>query len=165
MSEDARRRSLLIAAAAGAVAVAALAAMVVVSATRSPELLDQVSAGERIFRAGLDSQGRPIPLVDGLGGMMGGMMMSRGCAGCHGTDGRGRVTPMFQAPDITYRNLTDPRGMLEPSGDRGETFSDEDIRRAVIDGVDPGGKRLRLMPRWQLTDRDWRQLLEYLKTI
>jgi hypothetical protein len=166
MSGDARRRSLLIAAVAGTVAVAALVAMIVVWATRSPERLDRGSAGERIFRTGLDEQGRPIPRFDGLGGMMGGgMMMGRGCAGCHGSDGSGRSTPFFDAPDIAYDNLTDPRGMLEPDGGRGETFSDVDIRRAVIEGVDPAGEPLRLMPRWRLTNQDWDRLLEYLKTL
>ena len=70
--------------------------------------------------------------------MMGGGMMGGGCATCHGSDGRGRSTMMFTAPDITYVNLTDPQGMLMPDGTRG-TYTDADLRRAITTGTDPDG--------------------------
>jgi cytochrome c len=61
-------------------------------------------------------------------------MMRSGCAGCHGADGHGLRTMMSTTPDITYPNLTDPSGMREPDGSRGPTFTDELIRRAVVEG-------------------------------
>lgn len=93
-------------------------------------------------------------------------MMSMSCASCHGVDGRGLATPMFTSPDISYRNLTDPAGMLEPDGGRGPTYNVPLIRRAVTEGIDAEGKPLAWpMPRWQLTDLEWQDLLAYLKTL
>jgi len=99
-----------------ALAVAALAAVGVLvlgsqrSASRSP-----ASKGEAIFQSGIAANGNLIPRT-GSGGMMGGGgMMRAGCATCHGSDGHGRSTPTFTSPNITYSNLTDPQGMLQPA--------------------------------------------------
>jgi hypothetical protein len=121
---------------------------------------DPVSLGQRIFETGTGTDGQPIVRTDGYGMMMG------GCASCHGWDGHGRRTMMFTTPNITYSNLTDPAGMLEPDGSRGPTFTDELIRRAVVEGVDADGETLSTaMPRWQLSDQDWDDLLLFLKTL
>jgi cytochrome c oxidase subunit II len=115
--------------------------------------------GAVIFRTGASADGRLIPFS-------GGMMMRVGCAGCHAVDGHGLQTPMFISPNISYRNLTDPAGMQEPSGDRGPTYTDDLIRRAVLQGFDADGKPLAWpMPRWQLSNNDWQDLLAYLKTL
>ncbi len=127
----------------------------------SPAALGTEAArGEWIFRTGTDPDtGQPIPYSGGMGMVM-------GCAGCHGPDGRGLRTPMFVSPDITYRNLTDPAGMVEPDGSRGHRYTDELIRRAVTQGLDPEGRPLAWpMPRWRLTDRQWQDLLAYLKVL
>ncbi len=93
-------------------------------------------------------------------------MMRASCASCHGLDGHGLRTPMFVGPNITYRNLTDSAGMLEPDGTRGPIYTDDLIRRAVAQGTDTEDKPLDWpMPRWQLTDREWNDLLAYLKTL
>ena len=126
-----------------------------------PRIADDTATGrgEWIFRTGADSDGRLIPYS-------GGMMMRTTCAGCHGVDGRGLRSPMFVSPDITYRNLADPAGMLEPDGERGPTYTDDRIRRAVTQGIDAEGKVLAWpMPAWHLTDRQWKDLLAYLKTL
>ncbi len=116
--------------------------------------------GEWIFRTGTDPDGQPIPYSGGMG------MMQASCAGCHGADGHGLRTPMFVSPNIAYRNLTNPSGMQEPDGTRGPTYTDDLIRRAVTQGIDPEGKPLDWpMPRWQLTDAEWGDLLAYLKTL
>lgn len=115
--------------------------------------------GAWIFRTGADPNGRPIP-------SSGGMMMRASCAGCHGVDGHGLRTPMFVSPNVTYRNLTDTAGMLEPDGTRGPTYTDDLIRRAVTQGRDAESQSLVWpMPRWQLTDGEWNDLLAYLKTL
>lgn len=115
--------------------------------------------GAWIFQTGTDADGQPIPYT-------GGMMMRTSCANCHGRDGRGLRTGMFISLDITYRNLTDPAGMLEPDGERGPTYTDALIRRAVQQGLDAEGRQLDLpMPRSLLSDRQWEDLLTYLKTL
>jgi mono/diheme cytochrome c family protein len=98
--------------------------------------------------------------------MMGGGMMVAGCATCHGPDGHGRTTPMFSSPNITYSNLTDPQGMLQPDGTRGPSYTDARLRTAVTQGLDPEGSHLQSpMPQWQLTSGQWGDLLAYLKTL
>jgi len=120
---------------------------------------DAAAHGQWLFQTGTDPGGRPIPYT-------GGMMMGMACANCHGGDAHGLRTPMFTSPDITYRNLTDPAGMLEPDGDRGPTYTDDLIRQAVTQGIDAEGKPLTWpMPRWQLTDQQWHDLLSYLKAL
>ena len=89
---------------------------------------DAAARGQWLFQTGTDPGGRPIPYT-------GGMMMGMACANCHGGDAHGLRTPMFTSPDITYRNLTDPAGMLEPDGDRGPTYTDDLIRQAVTQGI------------------------------
>ncbi len=127
--------------------------------TPSPSNDTPAARGEWIFRTGAGTDGRPIPYS-------GGMMMRASCASCHGEDGHGLRMPMFVGPNITYRNLTDPAGMLEPDGTRGPIYTDDLIRRAVTQGIDAEGKLLDWpMPRWQPTDREWNDLLAYLKTL
>ncbi|MBX5464195.1 MAG: cytochrome c [Clostridia bacterium] len=123
----------------------------------------QVALGEQIFQQGIGADGRPIARSGGFPMMMGGALS---CASCHGPDGRGRRTMMFTAPDITYGNLTDPRGMLEADGRRGMRYTDALIARAVTQGLDAEGKPLDpVMPRWQLTPDEVNALIAYLKTL
>ncbi len=120
---------------------------------------DLAERGAIIFNIGSDPNGQPIPYT-------GGMMMRAACASCHGANGQGLHTPMFVSPNITYRNLTDPTGMVEPDGGHGMKYTDDLIRRAVTHGIDPDGQSLDpVMPRWQLTDAEWSALLAYLKTL
>src|SRR5919197_5013774 len=55
-----------------------------------------VARGEWIFRTATDVNGQPISYS-------GGMMMPMSCASCHGPDGHGIDTPMFEGPNLTYR--------------------------------------------------------------
>ncbi len=122
---------------------------------------DPVAFGERVYDLGIGADGRSIAHTGGVA-----MMRMRACASCHGADGHGRRTMMFTAPDITYDNLLDPLGMREPDGDRGPTYTDALIRRAVVEGIGADGDALdTTMPRWQLGDQDWGDLLAYMKTL
>lgn len=134
-------------------------------ARRAASNLDAVAAGRQIFRDGTDRAGKEIPRRGGTGTMM--MMMgNRGCSSCHGTDGRGGSNPAVQAPDITYANLTDPKGMQEVDGSRGMVYTAPLLRRAITEGVGADGKLLSSeMPRWQLTKQQWSDLLAYLRTL
>lgn len=45
-------------------------------------------------------------------------------------------------------------------------YSDETVKRAITQGLDPSGKKLnRIMPRWKMTDEDFSELLAYLKEL
>jgi cytochrome c oxidase subunit II len=147
------------------IAVLAVVAFAVIGTTRNGRS-SPAAAGETIFRAGT-FDGQLIPRRGGPGGMMSsGMMGSAGCAACHGLDGRGRRTPMFTSPNITYSNLTDAGGLLDPDGSRGPTYTDATLRRAVTQGVDPSGDKLdAAMPRWHLANQEWSALLAYLKSL
>lgn len=119
-----------------------------------------VERGQWIFQTGSDPSGQPISYSGGMG------MMQGGCASCHGPNGHGLRTMMFVSPNITYRNLTDPAGFLEPDGTRGPAYTEDQVRRAVTQGLDPEGQSLNWpMPRWQLTDPEWNDLLAYLKVL
>ena len=122
------------------------------------------SNGERIFFTGTNSRGERISYEGGFSMMMG--MMRVSCADCHGSDGQGRRTMMFTTPNITYSNLTDPEGMKEPGGERGHTYTDDMIRRAITKGLDAEDEPLdSVMPRWRMDDQDLNDLIEYLKTL
>lgn len=73
---------------------------------------------------------------------MGGAMMSMTYAGCHGEIGQRERTPLFTSPNITYRNLTDPQGMIEPDDSRGPTYTGAEIKRAFTQGIDAEGQPL-----------------------
>ena len=164
----ARRGNLTIVVTALAVAGVAAAVIVVIAlhGSQAPSQAS-VTAGAVIYRAGTFN-GQPIARTGGLaGGMMGGGMMgAASCASCHGLNGQGKTTATFTAPNITYSNLTDPKGMLAPDGSRGPTYTDATLRRAVTTGIDPTGDHLATpMPQWQLTSQEWADLLAYLKTL
>jgi mono/diheme cytochrome c family protein len=100
-------------------------------------------------------------------GMMGGGMMT--CASCHGPDGRGgRVQMMmhvFETPDIRYQTLT-AEEMENEEEEAHPPYTDEDIRRAITQGIEPNGEPLDWpMPRWTISDKDLDDLLEFLKTL
>lgn len=175
--------SLVVTLIAVAIAVAAASAVIVIGSRqagitapmitpplseRTPTGSSSLSTGESIYRYGVSTNGAVIPRTTSQGsgkGMMRGMLRG-GCATCHGSDGRGRTTMMFAAPDITYVNLSDPAGMVMPNGDRDETYTDVSLRRAITTGVDPSGEELGWpMPRWELTTQEWEGLLTYLKTL
>ena len=65
--------------------------------------------------------------------------------------------------DIRYETLT--------SGEHDEEeehppYTDETIKRAIREGIDPAGKPLDLtMPRWKMSDKDLNDTVEYLKTL
>jgi cytochrome c oxidase subunit II len=155
-----RRGNLVVAGIGLAVAVVAVVVIVALASRGAqPSGRTPVALGEWIYRTGTDPNGTPIPAS-------GGMMMRAACVNCHGSDGHGRTTMMFTSPNLTYANLTDPKGMLQPDGSRGPTYTDATLKRAVTEGIDPQGAHLAWpMPQWQLTDQEWLDLLSYLKTL
>lgn len=76
---------------------------------------------------------------------------------------------VMQAPDIRWNTLS--------SGEHGEhgensqegaeaSYDEADFIRVVRDGFAPGGIRLsRDMPRWEMRDEDFRDLILFLETL
>jgi cytochrome c oxidase subunit II len=124
------------------------------------------SNGERIYFTGTSETGPPITSqMQEMHRMSAGRMA---CVDCHGPDGTGGTVRMmmssFEAPDIRYHTLTEE----EHDGDHADhpPYTDEDIKRAVTEGIDPGGQSLEwLMPRWDMTDEQLDDLLEFLKSL
>jgi len=125
------------------------------------------SPGQRIYYTGADAAG-PIPRALAGGGFTGpGMMGNVACVGCHGEDGRGgRIGMMYgtvDVPDIRYATLTTARS---EEGTTVAAWTDADIARAIRDGIEPNGQRLKApMPRWSMTDTDISDVIGYLKEL
>ncbi len=94
------------------------------------------------------------------------MSGSSGCVTCHGADRLGgRLMPRFwiTVPPLTFEALFSEHDE-DGHGDH-EGYSDESLRRAITQGIDPGGKPLDLaMPRWSMSEKDLDDLIAFLKT-
>lgn len=134
------------------------------------------SNGERIYFTATSERGTVIRPIGGF--RFGGMMMGRlTCASCHGPDGRGGTHVMhmdvMEAPDIRWRVLASGEhgghGDGEEHADEhgeAEAYDEEAFARALREGIAPGGHQLSPeMPRWQISDEDLKDLIEFLKTL
>jgi len=128
------------------------------------------SNGERIYFTAESTSGEPITYSGGFP-----MMHYRiACVNCHGSEGRGgRVTMMmwrFETSDITWDNLTQEEHHEEESGqeehEEHPPYTEETLRGAIIQGINPVGEPLdELMPRWQMSERDLDDLVDFIKTL
>jgi len=125
------------------------------------------SNGEGVYFTATSQRGTPVTFDIGVGGMM--WRGSMACVTCHGADGQGgRVRVMMrtlEGPDIRYKTLTaEEHGEEDEHGH--EPWSDETIKRAITEGVEPDGEPLDWpMPRWSMSDEDLDDLLEFLKAL
>lgn len=87
----------------------------------------------------------------------------RGCEACHGEELQGVVYLDNPAiGKVITPNLTEGQGGI------GTTRSDEDLVRAIKNGVDPDGKGLLFMPStefYYLSDEDLGKILAYIRSI
>jgi mono/diheme cytochrome c family protein len=115
------------------------------------------SNGETIYYTGFNETGKRLPTSYGPQWIY---MHGGGCVNCHGVDGKGGVPVMmgYTVPaDITYTSLTT---------EEEHPFTDEDIKIAIRDGLEPSGESLSpTMPRWQMSDKDLNDTLDYIKTL
>lgn len=120
------------------------------------------SNGERIYFTGVSESRKPITYT---GGNMHLQMMGGGCATCHGADrDGGRMMPEFWvvAPPLTRAALFGDHDEGDGHGDHA-SYGMDTLRRAVSRGLEPSGEKLDpIMPRWSMSDEDWRDLLAYL---
>jgi mono/diheme cytochrome c family protein len=125
------------------------------------------SNGETIYFTGANDRGQRIPFT---GGPMWLSMRGGGCASCHGPDGRGGAPVMMSTeipPDIRYHHLLEEEHQEEhEKGEAHPPYTDETIKRAITEGVEPDGESLDWsMPRWSMSDEDLDDLLAFLKTL
>lgn len=114
------------------------------------------SNGERIFFTGINSEGEMLKNSHGMQGV--------GCAMCHGVDAKGIVMMRMEMPDLRWSTLTDPKGHVHPGGRKHPAFTEGSFKACVVAGVDPAGNQLNtMMPRWQMSNEDLDDLIEYLK--
>jgi mono/diheme cytochrome c family protein len=123
------------------------------------------SLGERIFLTGTDENGNIIPRS--TPSMYNMMFGQAGCASCHGRAGRGgtvgAMMGSFRTPDIRWSTLTSSR---DPAGQPQTPFDEANFARAVRDGIDPKGDRVKApMPQWRLTDAEVAALVAYLRSL
>lgn len=95
-----------------------------------------------------------------------------GCASCHGVDGEGGEPVMMLRdipPNITYEHLVEEEHGEGEHGEEEEEhppYTEELIERAIVEGLDPAGEPLSLaMPRWQMSEEDVEDLIDYLRTL
>jgi len=124
------------------------------------------SPGQRIYYTGLDENGDRIGRTIAGRGMTG-MIAASACVDCHGEDGRGGTTfimmQTIEIPDIRYSSLTSTHS---ESGSTSEGWTEEEIATAIRDGIEPDGERLeRPMPRWDMTDAQVSDVIDYLKEL
>jgi len=125
-----------------------------------------VSNGERIYYLGIGIDGKRIgmrggpPWIYGMGGS---------CVNCHGPDGRGGFPVMMgtEVPsDIRFSSLMTGEHDQGGEGAGGHRYTEEDIRRAITDGVEPDGEHLDpTMPRYDMGDEDLNDLIGFLKIL
>jgi cytochrome c oxidase subunit II len=123
------------------------------------------SNGEQIYFTATSQRMTPINSSLAMGMMSDGMVT---CSICHGQGGRGGQVEImmrtFDVPDIRFGTLTS--GQMQDKGEEHPPYSDETIKRAITQGIDPSGKSLEWpMPRWTMTDQDLDDLVNFLKTL
>ncbi len=124
------------------------------------------SVGERIYYTGIGGNGYLIPFY---GGPMWLRMHGGGCVSCHGIHGRGGVPVMMGTAiptDIRYKALTGKEKHVHEGKEAEHEYTDTLIKRAMTQGVRADGRLLDwTMPRWQMSDADLKELIEYLKAL
>jgi len=125
------------------------------------------SNGERIYYLGIDDEGERIPTRGGPPWLY---PMGGSCVNCHGPDGLGGFSIMMgtKVPgDIRYTSLTsEEHGHDAKDADESHRYTEEDIKRAITEGVAPDGDRFDpTMPRWKLDREDLSDLIDFLKDL
>jgi len=118
------------------------------------------SNGERIYYTGKSQTGSVITYQSGT---MHAQMHRTSCASCHGNDREGkRLYPRFWivAPPLARQALFQEHD--DGHGDH-QGYDKESLMRAISQGIDPsGGKLNSAMPRWQMSEDDMDDLVNFL---
>lgn len=126
------------------------------------------SNGEQIYFTGTSRTGPQI--TSQMQGEVGMPMMDEhmACADCHGANGEGGTVRMMmttvEVPNIQYEHLTEAEHM--EGEEEHPPFTDETIKQAITQGVDPAGEPLEWpMPIWNMTDDQANDVIAFLKTL
>lgn len=149
--------------ATGLLAVALFASAQPVSAG-SP-LTPEQEAGRALYQEGESAYGDAFSGRIGIGQQrMPGAAVR--CGNCHGADGLGRPEGGIRPVNITWSELTKSYGHEHDNGRSHPPFNQASLKRAITEGVDPAGNQLDgTMPRFNISDRDFKALLAYLKKL
>ena len=124
------------------------------------------SNGELIFHTGFNENGERIASEGGPHWIY---MHGGACMNCHGVKGKGGNIPHMcteVAPSITYHDLTEEEHEAHDGEEEHPPYTNEGIKKAITQGTEPDGEELDLcMPRWDMSDEDTSDLIEYLKTL
>jgi mono/diheme cytochrome c family protein len=119
------------------------------------------SNGERIYYTGIDSTSRRIGFE---GGPVWFYMHGGSCVNCHGTSGKGGV-PITMSTAIPA-DLTNLYATHTHGDEKMVPYNDDLLKRAITKGIDANGKRLDpTMPRWYMPEKDFNDLVAYIKTL
>ncbi|WP_244603508.1 cytochrome c [Methanococcoides sp. NM1] len=122
------------------------------------------SNGEMIYYTGFNENEQQIPVSGGPHWLY---VHGGSCVSCHG-NGKGGVPIMMGTvipPDITYETLT-AEEEHEDEHEEHPPYTDETIKIAIREGKDPSGEELDYtMPKWDMSDADIEDLIDYLKTL
>ena len=141
------------------------ATFLLAAAASAADLSPREKAGRRLFRKMESQAGARITAYVGKESMQapGGVFP---CVNCHDLGGRGKIEAGVAAPDITWTELTKPYGASFEGGRRRPAYTEESLRRAIAEGVDPGGNRLDpVMPRYRMTEQDMAFLVAFLRRL
>jgi len=140
-----------------------------VSAAAAPP----ADAGAAIYQRGILGSGAPLEAVHQDGVRLHGAAAA--CINCHRRSGLGSKEGNNMIPPITWRYLVHPRAQTGEDLDipyvpgmrtDREPYTEEQLARAVRDGIDSEGRPLGgLMPQYALDDADMAALSGYLKRL
>jgi len=122
------------------------------------------SNGQRIYFTATSSSGQPIT-PQGYSMMMNNIT----CADCHGPAGHGGTVQFmmqsFDVPDITWPELTGQEHNEEGHEDH-PPYTEQTLKQAITQGIEPDGSPFEYpMPRWQMSEQDLNDLVEFIKTL
>lgn len=128
-------------------------------------LTEQERRGRSIYRRGESVSGRPVTAM--LGDDSFALPATTlPCANCHGADGKGKPEGGVIPTELTWDSLTKPYGHTHPTGRTHPAFDALSLERALVEGVDPAGRKLSpAMPKYQMAAADMTDLLAYLRRL
>jgi len=144
---------------------AATVAGIIAGAAMAAELTPGEKRGKQLYLRGTSASGREVSAV--LGDENIEIPASAlPCGSCHGHDGLGRPEGGVTPSNLTWEYLSKPYGHGHSGNRIHVPFSDETLKRAITQGVDPSGNELATaMPAYHMEPGDLVDLVAYLKQL
>ena len=150
----------------GLITLALWAVTLTPAAAAGEGLPGPAATASALFFRNSGAEGRPVEARIGPGQ---GVAVRGGpfnCAGCHGTDARGRSEGGVAAPAIDWHRLTKPWGHAFDDGRRRKPYDEASFHRAITAGVDASGNALdAAMPRFSISPEQAGALFQWLRHI